>query len=583
MSLRDQTEAARSEAPPADEVRAALGRVLASPDFSANDRRRAFLTYVVEETLAGRGDRLKGYAIATAVFGRGEAFDPQADPVVRLEAGRLRRDLDGYYAGDGRSDPLRISIPKGGYAPRFEAIPEAPAAAEPGRVDAPPAVDDGAAPPPVSRAAPRRLRPRTLAAAGVLAALVLLAAAAIWTGRKTPGAAVRGPAVALLPFRALDSSPDSGWLAAGLGETLARDLMRFPGFRVYLPAPASAGADDATPERVGYVVDGSVRAEGDAFRVTAQLRDATTGRLLWSEAYDRAAEPGALIALEGALAEEISAALGQPYGPVAADLRQRADSPEVRSMASYLCVLRAFDYRRTFARGAAAPVLACLEEAVERDPGYSDAWAMLGWLHMDAGRFTFDRDPEPEYAKAEAAARHALELDPDSILALGALSATAHYMGDYPLSVSLGRQAASLNPYDPETLAQLGWRLSVRGDFVEGVPLLDRAIARTANPPAWYYHMIAVDLLLKGDYRAMLEVAQRAAREGSPFSEALVAIASAELGDRASTREALDRMAASPVLVLDPALFIRRNGATDEIATALLGGLNKARRLAAGR
>ena len=68
-------------------VREQLQRILDSPSFEASERRRRFLRYVVEELLAGRADRLKGYAIATDVFGRDESFDPQTDPVVRLEAG----------------------------------------------------------------------------------------------------------------------------------------------------------------------------------------------------------------------------------------------------------------------------------------------------------------------------------------------------------------------------------------------------------------------------------------------------------------------------------------------------------------
>ena len=101
-------------------ARAQLERIVASPAFAASAKRKAMLRFVVEETLAGRADRLKGYTIASAVFGRDETFDAQTDPVVRLEARRLRRDLDGYYASDGADDPLRITIPKGGYAVVFE-------------------------------------------------------------------------------------------------------------------------------------------------------------------------------------------------------------------------------------------------------------------------------------------------------------------------------------------------------------------------------------------------------------------------------------------------------------------------------
>ena len=101
-------------------VREQLQKILDSPSFEASERRKRFLRYVVEEMLAGRADRLKGYSIATEVFDRDDSFDPQTDPVVRLEARRLRRALEHYYLTAGRDDPIRIEIPKGGYAPVCE-------------------------------------------------------------------------------------------------------------------------------------------------------------------------------------------------------------------------------------------------------------------------------------------------------------------------------------------------------------------------------------------------------------------------------------------------------------------------------
>jgi hypothetical protein len=99
--------------PDNDEVHRALDRVLASANFDASDRNRQFLRYIVEETLAGRQDRIKAYAIATAVFGRHASFDPQTDPIVRIEARRLRRSLERYYLIAGEGEPITISIPKG--------------------------------------------------------------------------------------------------------------------------------------------------------------------------------------------------------------------------------------------------------------------------------------------------------------------------------------------------------------------------------------------------------------------------------------------------------------------------------------
>ena len=108
-------------APPSPEaIRAQLDRIQASADFDVPDRAHKFLGYVVEETLAGRADRIKAYSIALEVFGRDSSFDAQADPVVRIEAGRVRRALERYYLTAGQPDEIVITIPKGGYVPLFD-------------------------------------------------------------------------------------------------------------------------------------------------------------------------------------------------------------------------------------------------------------------------------------------------------------------------------------------------------------------------------------------------------------------------------------------------------------------------------
>src|SRR5262249_37680317 len=95
------------------EIRAQLDRILASADFDVPGRVRRFLDYVVTEALSGRASRIKAYSIAVEVFGRDATFDPQSDPVVRMEAGRVRRALERYYLTAGSSDPIVITIPKG--------------------------------------------------------------------------------------------------------------------------------------------------------------------------------------------------------------------------------------------------------------------------------------------------------------------------------------------------------------------------------------------------------------------------------------------------------------------------------------
>ena len=101
-------------------IREQLDRILKSGPFHQSPRRQRFLEYIIHETLAGRGERLKGYNIAREVFDRPETFDANVDPIVRMEAARLRDRLREYYATDGQNDPVRIDLPKGNYAPRTE-------------------------------------------------------------------------------------------------------------------------------------------------------------------------------------------------------------------------------------------------------------------------------------------------------------------------------------------------------------------------------------------------------------------------------------------------------------------------------
>jgi hypothetical protein len=105
--------------PPPGEVMAALDRVCASAAFRRAPKLTSFLRFVVEATLSGRGKRLKGYTIGVEALGRPESFNPQLDPIVRVEAIRLRTALAHYYEGAGAADPVAIELSRGRYAPDF--------------------------------------------------------------------------------------------------------------------------------------------------------------------------------------------------------------------------------------------------------------------------------------------------------------------------------------------------------------------------------------------------------------------------------------------------------------------------------
>lgn len=105
--------------PGRDEVRSALERLFESGPFVSSPRLRAFLRFVIDETLAGQSACIKAYTIAVGALDRAESFDPARDAIVRVEARRLRAALARYYGDEGADDPVVICIPTGSYVPSF--------------------------------------------------------------------------------------------------------------------------------------------------------------------------------------------------------------------------------------------------------------------------------------------------------------------------------------------------------------------------------------------------------------------------------------------------------------------------------
>jgi hypothetical protein len=103
-----------------DLIRKELDRVLASPQFSQSERLRRFLRFVVEMGLNGEFSRLKETNVGVEVFDRSPSYDPKIEPIVRVEARRLRQKLEQYYLREGSEDDVVIRLPKGTYAPQFE-------------------------------------------------------------------------------------------------------------------------------------------------------------------------------------------------------------------------------------------------------------------------------------------------------------------------------------------------------------------------------------------------------------------------------------------------------------------------------
>ncbi len=556
--------------PSAPDIRACLRRLLGDAAFRATARRRRLLEYVVEQMLAGQAERLKAYDLALSVLGRDERFDPQYDPIVRIEVGRLRRDLEHWYLTDGRDDPIRITIPKGHYVPAFERHPD----------QAPPA--------PMRNPPAPRLNPsgRPLgwrwSAAGGLCVLVLIGVAiwsTWWNGRQ---AQAPGPVLVVVPFKGLSGGEGGRLLADGLTSGLIVDLMRYEPVQVFMAPP---GGDTSAPlpgmaaDAPAYVVTGSVEREPGQLRVTAKLTDRVSGQVLWSQRYDQALTAATVRDVQDDISTGIASRLAQDYGVVQLAAARQLAGTVPKTMLTYDCIQRARAYRLHFDPNDYPPVRACLEEAVRREPGDAGAWAMLAFAHMDAARYWL---VEPSLRAGEldaglAAARRAVGLAPESVRSLQSLAALLYARGEFADAERVQRQAIALNPHDPESLAQLGWRLVVRGRWDEGGQLLQTAIDRSLVTPTWYHLDLAFALYLGGDFERAHDAAKRARGSCCGYDHVALALTEQALGRTASARQALEEaIRTAPLLEQDPVAFWSRFQVAPEVIERLNAGLVQA-------
>jgi TolB-like protein/Flp pilus assembly protein TadD len=218
-------------------ARQQLSRIVASRTFQQADRLKRFISFVVEETIAGRGSHLKEFLLGMEVFGKDARFDPRTDPLVRVQARRLRVRLARYYLDEGQEDEILIELPKGGYVPVIKR----------------------------NQPAPKR---------AVSSALV---------GRNT---------VVVAPFIDYTPQRDQEAFCKGLREEIILTLMRLSNIKVVSSGEDASqhvndSRDAADRSNAAIVITGSIRRSKDEFRITTHLIDRESGRYLASDAMDR--------------------------------------------------------------------------------------------------------------------------------------------------------------------------------------------------------------------------------------------------------------------------------------------------------
>jgi TolB-like protein len=482
------------------DVRQELDRVLTSESFQTSERNRRFLSYVVNEALSGRADRIKAYNIATSVFGRGADFDPQTDTIVRIEAGRLRRALEHFYLTCGEHGRARISIPTGAYVPSF--VP----------------TSGGTTSDPQSAAAGAPAKGR-------------------W----------RGPRVFIAAF---DQETDDARLP-DLGRRFAQQLIRsltlFDGVFVYgVHTSETLSADISTLTReldVDFILTGSLSLTPRCFEVAGLLQRVSDGRFVWASEFKREIGPASLTAAREEIAASIARVLGQRYGVIFSHCRDNTGHPPT-DFHHYRAILDFYDYWRDFDPTLYEPVRTALEHAVVEDPNYAEAFACLSLLYTNAVRYGYDLGSlvDDPLARARKLADEAIRLAPGSSKAFFALALARWFGQDMDGAMASLRTAHDLNPNDDEILADLGLRHAVRMEWEQALPLVELAYRRNPYQTSSYRVALFLYHFANRRYAEALKEAEAIGAKMVAYSHLAVAAAQAELGQFDAARQALNEL-----------------------------------------
>ena len=477
-----------------------LERILDSAEFRASDKQRKFLSFVVDETLEGRASQLKGYTIAVAVYGRPEGFDPQVDPIVRVEAGRLRRALERYYLTAGKNDPVHIKIPKGGYVPTFHGAPIPPSG-------------------PQRRASDRQ-----------------------------NSAPATGLSIAVMPILNLTGGEDQDYFADGLTEELTAELARYQEFQVIAAQSTMRFKGRKVDPKeivrdlgVRFLLAGSIQKDVKTVKVAIRLIDTFTSAQIWGKSYKRDLTAADLIALQEEIAHRTVGVIADQYGLISRKLSRESRKRTPADLKAYDAILRFYHHETELTPEAFQKTVAALEQAIEIDPEYGLAWAMLGHLHADNHALGFC-EIEASLEKALTFAQRGVLLAPGNQFAHDALTLVYFHRGDKDFFLQHAEETIALNPNSPYIVGVAGWHMMLYGEWDRGRTLLNKGMKLNPYHPTWFHLAPFMDYYLRCEYEKALAEALKFNYAELYWDPLMRAAALGQLGRLKEAKKAIDQL-----------------------------------------
>ena len=485
------------------------------------------MQYVVTETLAGRVDEIKGYTIATRRFGRRDDFDQATDPIVSIQAGKLRRALERYYLVAGTRDPIRIDIPKGTYVPTFH---------------------EGTG-----------VESRRSEFSG-----------------KSPKITLDGswPTVLVRPFRNLTGDPEMEFWVLGLATELGLELSRYQDIRVMISEPE----EDERPvseKSARFLIDGNIRRDKSGIKIAVRLIDSATGIQIWGDTRRSDLKAARLIAFQEEVARVVAVKIAGEQGILSQTLSRESKNIPPTDVKTYEAILRYYEYGRTYSEDQFLRALKSLEQASVIEPECGQVWTMLGRLYANIYSLKLPGF-ETALEKARAYAEKGVQMNPNNQRARAVLAFIRMLSNEIPAARAETERALALNPNSLLFLEGIGYLLTLLGDWERGPELIRKVIKVNPYHSRYIHYALWLDWFRQGDYeQAHLETLNY--RQPSIIWDPITRAATfGQLG-----RYEEGRQAAEELLKLKPEFPTRGRGLIEhyikfeEIVDRVIDGLNK--------
>lgn len=316
--------------------------------------------------------------------------------------------------------------------------------------------------------------------------------------------------IAVLPFRNLSDDQEQRYFSDGLTEDIITALSRTDLFVLGFSSSLDKFSDLAISEigenlGVRYLLKGSVRRDAKQIRISGQLFDTKTGKQLWGDSYTRDLTAVNIFELQDDIAARVVGTIADASGIIDRVGMGELEHKPTDELAAYDCVLRSYTYEALHTAEAHLTARDCVEQAVELDPTYAEALAAAAYLYREEHFHGFNKRPGA-LQKAMVSARKSIEIDPLNQSAYYALAFIYFDSGESKLEefFAAAKRAVELNPNNSRVIGGMGALMAFGGEWTQGIDLLERTM--TINPYShmrgWLHFVKATYNFQQGEYQA---------------------------------------------------------------------------------